>query len=262
MSLSEFRRYRTIYSTGIKTALGIDMAYLANFYSAILQMLLRLVGAYIFIEVLYSNINEINGWQKYDLWLLYGIFGLSQEIFFSLFYDTQKIGGKIKDGDLDSYLLKPIPTLYSLVIINPFLFSLPDIFTSALIIFYAFINGSSMNLPLVLFIVIISIFFYYSVNLLFQTLNFYTLFPHTAGNLANNIIDFGKTPASFFNQGIQIFLSFVFPLFLISGVAFGIQKGSYPTSILIPVTVVVICLYTLSLKFWKLGLSKYSSASS
>lgn len=262
MNLREYKKYKTIYNKGIKTALGIDMAYKANFYVSIIQLLISLSASFIFIEVLYLQVNQINGWGKYDLWLLFGVFNLSVNLYSCFFYDIDKIAGKIKDGDLDSYLVKPLPTLYTLIIINPFLFNIPDIILNIAIVVFAIYMGAQLNLYLMVVTLILSIILYYSIHLFFQTLNFYTFFPQTAGNLAREIIDFGKTPANFYNFGIRLFLSFIFPLFLISGVMFGIQKNDLPTALILNVSIVVLTTLYLSLKFWKHGLKKYSSASS
>lgn len=262
MSQQVFKKYLKVYIARAKTRLMVDMQYRFDFINALIGAVIKVSAVFILIKLMYGNTNSIVGWKKEDVFLLFGMQGLYFTIYKGLLGNIGEIAHAIKDGYLDLALLKPFKILFVYISDNYILFSIPEIITSIFMIYYAYHLGATLPLLEATLCIFLSIIFYFSIDLFFQTLNFYTIFANNATNLVEGIFNFTKVPPSFYNKTIQTIFSFIFPIFVTGGIAFLINMEGYSKFLYFNILIIVISFYYFSIKFWMFSLTKYSGASS
>lgn len=261
MNLQVFKKYVKVYIARAKTRLMVDMEYKFDFINALISALIKVSAVFVLIKLMYGNTTSIVGWKKEDVFLLFGLQGVYFSIYKGLLGNIAEISHAIKDGYLDLALLRPFKILFIYISDNQILFSIPEVITSIFMVIYAYKVGATLPFLEATLCIFLSIIFYFSVDLFFQTLNFYTIFANNATNLVEGIFNFTKVPPSFYNKTTQIFFSFIFPIFTTGGIAFLININGYSKLLYINVSVIVFAFFYFSIKFWKLSLKKYSGAS-
>ncbi len=95
-----------------------DLSFKINFFIRFFIDSVFLIVYIAFFLVLFTKVNTIAGWKKYEVIMLIGIFHIINSIFLSVvFPNLARLPLLIKNGQLDSYLLKPIDSQF-LVSIN------------------------------------------------------------------------------------------------------------------------------------------------
>ena len=131
-------------------------------------------------DAVYANVDEIGGWQRGEMILYIGTFSLLNAVNMVVyFFGVGGIPDKIKSGQMDLYLTKPVSPLLrlSLESINPG--SLPLVVMSLIIIAYGEGSaGVSWNPKLFagyLFWVLLMLVLYYDLEVLIRSLSFFVV---------------------------------------------------------------------------------------
>ena len=263
MRPQEIKKIIKLYLLSAKNSFQIDLQYRVDFFTYIFQTILRIIVTFLFIQVLFTNVKSINGWTSGELMVLTLIFDLSRSFFEIFFRGVLDLSYSIKDGSLDRVLIRPINPTIQIIGSSFLVYDIPEfIITFSIFIFISNFFNVTVNYIYLCYILFISSIFYFSINLIIQTLNFYFLFANTSSIMGKEIFNLAKIPPSFFNKSSKLFLSFIFPIFISGGVLFMIQKNEIPSFLLINITVVIIAFLYFSLKFWNYSLKRYTGASS
>lgn len=219
-------------------------------------------------QAIYSNVDRIGNWSKGEMILYIGTFSLINAInMFIFFFGVIGISNKIRDGELDLYLTKPVSPLLriSLEHINPG--SVPLIIMSFFIIGYgiktAGIEIHYDNTLIYLFYVTLMIILYYDLAVIMRSVSFYVISAARMGQLEESCMDLCMQLPGIAFHGIFKFIFYgilpygimaTFPVQSLIG-EMSIQQGIYGIGI--------VCLFTIfTAVFWKKGLKRYNSASS
>lgn len=129
-------------------------------------------------SAIYSNVNEIGGWGKGEMIIFIGTFSLINALsMVTVFFGINDLQSKIRYGDLDLYLTKPISPLFRISFeqINPG--SIPLVILSLVIIGYGVKQGNFVlhwgNVLRYLYGVLIMTILWYEMEVLIRTLSFY-----------------------------------------------------------------------------------------
>ncbi|MBE5961894.1 MAG: ABC transporter permease [Lachnospiraceae bacterium] len=129
-------------------------------------------------QAVYANVERIGSWEKGEMMLYIGTFSLLNAVNMMIyFFGVNAIPYKIKSGDMDLYLTKPISPLLRLSLeqVNPG--SVPLIIMSILIITYgvqtAGIRISPGKLVWYLFWLVIMQVLYYEMEVIIRAISFY-----------------------------------------------------------------------------------------
>jgi ABC-2 type transport system permease protein len=108
------RRYLEIYWLMIRNSLIREMNFKANFTLWMVVELLWFLGQIIFLEVLYSHVDSIGGWSKWECVLLVGTHQITAQIFQAFFYvNLAELPELIRTGRLDLMLLLPVDAQFA-----------------------------------------------------------------------------------------------------------------------------------------------------
>ncbi len=219
-------------------------------------------------QTIYSQVDSIGGWSRGEMIIFIGTFSLINALnMLVFFFGTYDIGNKIKNGNLDHYLTKPVNPLLRLTFESVDPGSIPLVIASILIIIYG-INSLDLKVSLVratAYIVFVALMtlLWYDLQIIFRTIPFFTVSANNIARMSDTILELClKIPGTVF-QGVYKFLFyFVLPYGIMATFPTEMITGKLTTLGIIYGVGIVILFTSFTLWFWKFGLKHYKSASS
>lgn len=219
-------------------------------------------------SVIYSQVDSIGGWSRGQATIFLGTFSLLNAINMTIyFFGVNGIPDKIRSGELDHYLTKPINPLLRLTFENINLGSAPLILLSTGIIAYGVsiqdivIHAGTLALY-TLFIILMAIL-YYDMELIIRTVPFFVISASSIERLEGAALDLSmRVPGVLFKGAFKILFYFILPYGLMATIPTQIITNSV-SGISIAASAVIVAVFTVFAQwFWLLGLKNYKSASS
>jgi ABC-2 type transport system permease protein len=262
------RRYLKIYRYLIKFAAIQETTYRLGFF---LELLVKFIYAAVVVlsaRVLFWNVNEVAGWNFYEMLVLLGLNIIFCEIVLGLAFvhNLRSLPGKIAKGELDLILTKPLNSQFVVSLWRPYFALLPSLIPGFALIYLGFnLGGFTLNLLLVPpFLVIFSsgMIIAYSVGMIISTLSFWLINATPLPQLAEHLIFLAERPYSLFAGAWRVVFLIILPIAFMVSFPAQTLLGDFswwwvPTSLVLA----AIFLKSSSL-FWQLGLKHYQSASS
>ena len=218
--------------------------------------------------MIYSNIDRIGSWGQGEMIIFIGTYSLINGINMVIyFFGVISIPAKIRTGELDLYLTKPVNPLLRLTFeqINPG--SILLIPFSILIIGYGvFVSGTAMTagrVILYIFLVAMMTLLYYDIEVIIRTFAFFLISGESIVLLEMAGLELCmKIPGIIF-KGLYKLIFYVFlPYGIIATIPTQVLAGTFTVrGILYGIAIVLIFTF-ITLRFWAFGLSHYNSASS
>src|SRR3972149_4279189 len=145
MKLSEIRiiktikKYLRLFWLYLRFTLILDTTYRFGFLMELFVEFGYQAVLVLFMQVIFSNIGEVAGWNYYEILFLTGLNILASDIIVGSFgvYNLWALPEKIKNGEIDFALLKPINSLFSLGLARPYITSYISTFTGIFLMIYA-----------------------------------------------------------------------------------------------------------------------------
>jgi ABC-2 type transport system permease protein len=219
-------------------------------------------------QVIYSQVDAIGDWNRGQMIIFVGTFSminaLNMLIYFFGVVDTP---GKIKSGDLDQYLTKPIDPLLRLTFENVNPGSFPLVILSVLIIVYgvqtAGVNVSfQLGLAYSVFVLLMTLL-WYDMELILRTIPFLVVSANGIMQLEGTLIELNfRVPGILYKGTFKVIFYFLLPYGIMSTVPTQLLSGSISAPALVQALCVVAFFTFFALWFWKFGLRRYKSASS
>ncbi|NOY15125.1 MAG: hypothetical protein GXP43_02805 [bacterium] len=104
-----WKAYLNYFKRIIINSFSLKSEFRANLFFDWLGDGLFVVVYMIFWSVIFGQVDNLNGWSKYHLYLILATYDFIEAIKWSFFYEAmQDIARKIYRGELDSYLTKPL----------------------------------------------------------------------------------------------------------------------------------------------------------
>lgn len=219
-------------------------------------------------EAIYSQVDTIGGWNRGEMIIFIGTFSMINALnMLIFFFGTYDIGNKIKNGDLDHYLTKPVNPLLRLTFESVDPGSLPLVLASIMIIIYGVRSMGIQVTPLrviayILFVLIMTLL-WYDLQIIFRTIPFFT-------GSANNIVRIGddvlelclKLPGTLFHGIFKFLFYLVLPYGIMATFPTEVITGKLTLLGYIYGVGIVLLFTAFTLWFWRFGVKHYKSASS
>lgn len=195
--------------------------YRFNFFSTIAANVIRKLAEYFAIWILMEKFKLIDGWNYFDLLLLFNINQMAVSISGLFFWSPMmEMENLVRNGSLDSLLIRPI-NLFMHLLIRKFEFSFLGNIGLSFVFFliYFIYTDTSWNLILTLQLIVVlmgAILIYSAIHIFIGTLSFWTT---QISMILNTVLDFRRFvnfPISVYDTPIQIFLTYVIPLALVN----------------------------------------------
>ena len=258
-------KYLKSYTRFVKNSLAVDMEYRAGFLFKNITGLVWVIGALFLINVIFSQSSSVAGWTKQQVTCLYLTFSIAVDAFYIFVRDNlRKFLNLIRDGQLDAYLLKPINLRFLVTFMsNQMGYYVLFRFFAAIILLIVYSPTSNIfNWSLYISFTIIGSIGVYSAVFILHTLNFWLIRLENITELSNQSYELAKVPIDAWPKQIQLFLTYAFPITVLSSFAVNALFGKAGVIQLLLSVIVSTILYFISDKFWNFALRHYSSASS
>lgn len=262
------KKYFGFYGRLFKLNISLKLVYNVNFWVGFFSDLAGFLILLATFSVIYSNVDTINGWNKYQMIFFLGSFIIVDSLIMSLvFIGVASLPGRIRSGDLDYILLKPINTRFyaSVIKLNPG-FLLNSFYGIILLIYSSFklnIQISSIKILGYIFLLFLSFIIYYATIFSLRCLAFWFVRIDGIAKLEEELIYFAyRTPGVSYKGVIRILLFTILPFGVIATIPtqFFTEIMSFQ-HVLFSVSLCMAYMLFSSI-LWKKGLKKYSSASS
>jgi len=260
-------RFLKIYGIFLKQYLKGLMEYRVDFLIGAFAFLLNQGAGLLFLYVIFQNIESMAGFSIEQILLMYGL-GLIPKGIDHLFFDNLwLLPGRVREGQVDRYLLRPVPPLYAFLIerFQPDAFGEIILGTALVITTFSRLGATLFWYEwIALFVfLLLGVFIFTSLKLMTSSTSFWLKNSYPLMQITYNLSDFTKYPILIFPKFIRFLMTFIIPFALVSyypGLFVLGQIGFF--QVFGYLVLVTSCLITIALFVWNRGLRHYESAGS
>jgi ABC-2 type transport system permease protein len=264
------RRYFEIYAIMFRNSLIREMNFKANFLLWILVELLWFLGQIVFVEVIFQYVEQIGDWTKWEIILLIGTHQLISQLFQAFFYiNIANVPELVRTGRMDFMLLLPIDTQFAISTRQFGFDSVINAGVSVGIIGLALaklgIHPTAAQMLLYTVAVGFGCAIHYSIMFFLSTISFWIVRAQGLIYGYYNLFNIARYPDGIFRGVFKFVFSWIIPVIIVANVpARVLVKASHGELALPLLHLAVATFFVLGISrlFWKLALSRYTSASS
>ena len=264
--LKRVKYYLRIYVRLMVRSYMMEMAYRLNFLVSILSTVVSFTTTIIFFNIIYFRVEDLAGWKKYDLLLLFGVYLLVKGVFeMSIRKGLDRLPSYVVRGSFDSMLLRPLNTLF-LISFNRLDFDdLVEILIGILTMNYA-LSKLALNLdPLMILGFVISlvsgVIILYSNYLMIMSTTFWTLRVEYR-EIYKNLLQMTRIPPDVYSGRVRFILTYLIPLAFLVMFPTQVLLGRLPFWLVLTTPLFALINFYLAWRFWLFALRNYSGASS
>ena len=266
--IASVKKHWSIYKSFFAMYMKSRLIYKADFVLGFCSQLISLIFSVAFISLLFTQIENLQGWTFNEIILLTGFSGLVLNLHHIFFFAPYRLGEDyIISGRMDRYFVRPLNMLYQVFARYIADDNISKFLANFFMIIYA-VNqiGLTVSVGKILYAllaIISGVMILGSIFVTFGTTAFWTGRSQAIFWLFFRISDFRRYPYNIFSQPIKILLITLVPIAFTS---------FFPTTFLlgmeqwkpwqIATLVIGPVLYFGAYQFWKFGLSRYSSTGS
>jgi len=243
-----------------------ELQYRANFFIQLLQSAVSVGVALVVLKLVYSQTDDLNGWNESELLVVLGIqLLLGGVIRATIQPNMQRLMEEVRDGKLDFALTKPEDSQLLVSVRNVQIWRAVDVIAGAAVLAYG-INGLEQGVgagDALLFVglLLLGAVTIYCFWLVIATLAFWIVNVWEIIELFDGIYQAGRWPTSIFPTWLRVGVTFIFPLaFAITvpaeAVTSRLEWGTVGLALGFAVT-----LFAFTRWWWGFGLRRYSGAS-
>lgn len=250
--LNLFRRY-------FKINLASQMEYRVSFFVQVFGMILNNASFIFFWWVAFDITgNDIAGYGMRDVMYIWAVTSSAFGLSFILFYNVNKINNLIITGELDTYLLQPIPVLVNVLGADTMVSAWGDFFYGWAILFIFW--GLNLNAILIFMLaIVLGGLLLTGILIMAQTLTFYMgKADMIGGAIFEFMINFSIYPKGIFQGVVRLLIYSLLPAAFISHIPLELVQNFSLGKLAIWVAFVGVY-FTLSCVFFNRGLKKYES---
>ena len=261
------KRYIYLYFYMFKLNFKIKVEYKADFVISFLANIPIQIIEFLFIWVVFQNISSLAGWTFYEMALIYGIMTCSKgvaECFFDGFYDVSKL--YMKTGAFDNIMVQPINSLFNVIAKSFFVGGLGDLAIGTTISVIAITN---LNIPFGIPQIIFTLISIILGGLIFGGLmtiatssSFWVVESLDILWTTYSLHQLGLYPINLYNIVIKSLVIFVFPYAFASYYPVTLLLGRREGNIAFLTPIIVILIWAIAIKTWKMGVKNYGSTGS
>lgn len=255
--------YFMMFIASIKSMVEYRVDFIVGMISQILYELIEII----FIIIVFKNTNSINGWNFYEVLLLFGLLNIALG-YVDLFFDEMYEVGPhyIKDGSFDLILLRPIHPIISIMSKSQSLTAFGYIVIGLIVSIISLIKlNIIINFQTILFILFITLIGGIIIGAIITILcvtSFWVMDSNEIMWSAFTMYKFSEYPLSVYNNFIKFILVFILPFAFVSffPASYLLNRDYGIFSFIAPI--IAILLWFVAVKFWNWGLKYYKSSGS
>ena len=262
-------RYLQAYTLMVRNSLVREMSFKANFILWMVVELLWFMGQILFIQVMFSYVNQIGDWSKWQVVALFGTHQVISQVFQAFFYQNLALlPDHIRTGKLDLLLLLPIDAQFAVSSRQFGMDNMVNAGVGCVIVAFAlfqlhFVPGPA-NLALYAVAVFFGVAIQYALMFTLSTLAFWITRAQGIIYGYFNLSNIGRYPDVIYKGAFKVVFSYVIPMILVANVPVRLLINGAATPLLTLGEMLVVTagvVYATRL-FWTWSLRNYTSASS
>ena len=259
--------YRFIMAL-IRIKLSKLMTFRLSFFgSFFVDGTLFLVQLFLY-QAIYSQVDSIGGWSRGEMIIFIGTFSLINALNMILFFfGINDIPNKIKNGELDHYLTKPVNPLLRLTFESVDPGSIPLGIGSIVLLLY---GVKTLHYPITagrfvayFLSVLLMTLLWYDLQMIARTIPFFTISAANITRMGDTILELCmKIPGTLFRGVFRFLFYFIVPYGIMATFPTQLIAGTLSPLGIVYGCVIVLLFTIFTLWFWRFGLKHYKSASS
>lgn len=259
--------YLSIYKILVVQDIKVKMHFRLDFFVSLLAVVLTNLAGAVSIWIMFHQVNEIKGWNYYEILFLYGfsILALSPS---SLFFDNVwNISRTVHSGDFIKYCFRPLNIMFYYMSETFNFMALTDIVFGLIVVIYASVQlHLKLTLIKVVFFVLALIFaslIMCGIFILASSTAFWIYNCHSILIFVNKFKDYTRYPVTIFGSVLRFVLTFIIPIAFVSYYPSLLIIRTEGLSVLSWFTPVFgVAFFWISCKIWMHGAYQYNGTGS
>ena len=256
-----------LISTFIKVNLQMSLAYRSEAVSEILLDLIWLAWELLSLQIIFSNTVSLGGWGRGELIALLGVLMMVNTFMSALIWpNTEKFNASVRDGSLDYMLLQPVNSMFLVSFSRITVWRLVDLILAIALITVGVNMAGEVTTPLnILMFTVLTIsgsMVIYSLWIVLIAFTFwFTKFDNNV-TILQALTDTGRYPVTVYPWWLRVIVTYIVPIGLATTVPVQALRGELTGwNVLVFLGVSAIAFFIAS-RVWKVGVKRYSGASS
>lgn len=235
-----------------------------DFLFGIAAKLLSYAAEILSLLFIFELVPEINGWDKYQVFFVYGLNLVGFSLWSSFFINTITLPYYIRRGEFDRFLVRPVSPLTQIMLDGFDDDSFGEFATGIVILIYSWVKLkiSPWYLPVALIAAVSGCFIYAGISILLSSFSFFTVGNADVANFTMQIKDIAKYPMTIYPKVLQFVFTFIFPVAFVAFLPMRMIMGDIRVFLIMLVPLVSGAFYWFSKKIWMLSLRHYGSSGS
>lgn len=261
------KRYLRLFLVNFRYCLLRVLEFRAEVFGWTFSSLFWALLSLFVTNLIFGQVDSIAGWTKNEA-LVLSVTGsmFNSILWFFVIPSVLDFGEKIRKGDFDFYLLRPVNSQF-LISISRFEFdNYLRVFVMILLLYKLVPQAGVFIGPLNIlgFILLLGfgLIIYYSFFFMITTLGFWLINMESLEDLFDTAITMGRYPTDIFNGAVRAFFFFIIPMAFVATFPVQVLLGKAGFELVFVGLVTAVIFLFLSGHFWNFALKHYSSASS
>ena len=265
--MKTLKRYIGIYIHFLKLNMKTMLEYKADFLIAFATSIPIQIVQLMFIWVIFENISNLQGWTFYEMALIYGIMICSTGVadtFFDAVYEMPK--DYIRKGTFDNIVVQPVNSLFNIISRKFYTAGLSNFIIGTGIIVMSIsnldVNFGVIQWLLLVFFIICGGLIFGGLMTIATTSTFWVVESIDIIWDIYTMHEFALYPIELYNGFIKGLITVVLPYAFASYYPATYFLGKSNGNIVWFSPLVVITIWFIAMKLWKIGMKKYGSTGS
>jgi ABC-2 type transport system permease protein len=256
-----------LLSAFFKVNVQMALAYRADTIVNILLNIMWLAWELLSLNIIFNNTTTLGGWGFGELIALLGVFRLVHTLMIALIWpNTEKFNQSIRDGSMDYTILQPVNSMFLVTFSRITVWRIWDLVLAIILILVGINMSGDIVTPLhILTFILLAIsgtIVIYSLWIILIALTFwFTKFDNNV-TILQALLDSGRYPATVYPAWLRIIVTFVIPIAVATTIPLQALRGDLELKQIVTYFVVAVISFLVASRVWKLGLKRYSGASS
>jgi ABC-2 type transport system permease protein len=253
--------------TFIKVNLQMSLAYRSEAVIEFLLDLMWLGWELLSLQIIFGNTQSLGGWNKGELIVLMGVLTMVNTFMSALIWpNTDFFNTAMHDGSLDYMLLQPVNSQFLVTFSRISIWRIVDLIVAIILI----VTGVRMagdvvapiNIATFLLLMASGMLVLYSLWIVLIAFTFwFTKFDNNV-TILQALTDTGRYPITVYPWWLRIVVTFIVPIGLATTIPVQALRGDLePQQVILYLAIGIFTLLISSL-VWRVGIKRYSSASS
>jgi ABC-2 type transport system permease protein len=260
-------RYLRLFFIFFRVGVLSELSYRANFFAHLFQSILELGTALGGLAVVFSHTDTLGGWRPDEIVALLGVYFLvSGAIRMVIQPSMERLIEGVHEGTLDFTLTKPEDAQFLVSIQRVEIWNITDIILGFGVLAVALVRlgakvgvGEAAGFAAALAAGGVIV---YSFWLMLATLSFWFVRVENMLEIFSSMYEAGRWPVGFYPRWLRFMLTFLIPVAFATTVPAQALAGRLTWGTLAGAYMMAAVLLVVSRAFWRVGVRRYSSASS